>query len=89
MKASDLKKHPLFKTYAAIANVCRISREAARKWNRVPLEHCAAIEAAANGEIRCELMRPDVVWQRDVNGAVVGYTVAAKARPVKRYRKAA
>lgn len=30
--------------------------------NRVPAERCPAIEAATNGLVRCEDLRPDVAW---------------------------
>lgn len=30
--------------------------------NRVPAEHCPAIERATAGVVRCEDLRPDVPW---------------------------
>ena len=30
--------------------------------NRVPAEHCPAIERATDGAVRCEELRPDVAW---------------------------
>lgn len=30
--------------------------------NRVPAEHCPAIEQATAGAVRCEDLRPDVPW---------------------------
>lgn len=29
---------------------------------QIPAEYCPAIEAATNGTVRCEEMRPDVQW---------------------------
>ena len=29
---------------------------------RIPAEHCPKIEAATNGLVRCEDLRPDVQW---------------------------
>lgn len=51
---------------------------------RLPEEHCAAIEAATGGQVRCEDLRPDLRWQRDpATGAVLGYfvNVTASATP--------
>lgn len=78
MNATELKDHELFGSFEAIAKVCGMSREAVRKWDRVPLDRCAAIERATNGVVRCEDMRPDVVWIRS-RGKVVGYTVKVAA----------
>lgn len=47
-----------------------------------PASECAAIEAATG--IRCEDLRPDLYWLRDVRGAVTGYFV-----PTPQPRKAA
>jgi DNA-binding transcriptional regulator YdaS (Cro superfamily) len=41
----------------------------------VPLNWCAPVEAATEGQVRCELLRPDVTWHRDESGAVTGYTI--------------
>ena len=30
--------------------------------NRVPAEHCPAIERATDGAVRCEDLRPDIDW---------------------------
>ena len=32
------------------------------RFNRVPADYCPAIEAATNGLVRCEDLRPDVAW---------------------------
>lgn len=42
---------------------------------RVPLGRCPAIEAATGGAVLCEEMRPDVIWERDARGRVLGYRV--------------
>lgn len=84
MKASLLKEHPLFGSFAAIAAACGLSREAVRKWDLVPLDNCPAIESATVGAVTCEQLRPDVTWQRDSAGQVTGYVV-----PVQLEQKAA
>lgn len=40
---------------------------------QVPEDMCAAIEAATG--VRCEELRPDVEWERDETGKVIGYRV--------------
>lgn len=77
MNATDLKKHPSFGSFAAIALACGLSREAVRKWRLVPLNHCAAIERASKGTVSCETLRGDVVWHRDRQRNVTGYTTPA------------
>jgi DNA-binding transcriptional regulator YdaS (Cro superfamily) len=50
----------LFESFAAIARVCSVTREAARKWERIPPEHCRAIEAATGGKVTVHDLRPDI-----------------------------
>ena len=52
-------------------------------WHRrgVPLDKCALIEAATDGAVRCEDLRPDVDWVRDPAGHVTGYHVRVTAQP--------
>lgn len=49
--------------------------------NNVPEEHCPAVEQATG--VRCEELRPDVVWTRNEQGQVTGYHVrlAAQGNP--------
>jgi DNA-binding transcriptional regulator YdaS (Cro superfamily) len=42
--------------------VVRQNIEYWRKTNRVPAEYCPQIEAATQGLVRCEELRPDVMW---------------------------
>lgn len=37
------------------------------------------IEAATEGDIRVEQLLPDVLWNRDAEGRVTGYTVPVQA----------
>lgn len=48
----------------AVADVCGVSAQAVCNWaaKQVPAKHCPDIEAATNGEVRCEDLRPDVNW---------------------------
>lgn len=50
-------------------------------WHKrgVPLDRCAAIEAATSGQVRCEDLRSDVAWTRDEHGHVTGYHVRVDA----------
>lgn len=41
----------------------------------IPADRCAEIEAIT--EVRCEDLRPDLTWQRDEDGKVLGYFVPA------------
>lgn len=53
-----------------------------RKRNTIPKEHCPTIEALLKGSddaYRCEQIRPDVVWTRDITGQVTGYHVPLKS----------
>lgn len=45
-----------------------------KKRGKIPAEHCLAIEAATDGLVRCEELRPDVNW------AVLRGTAPAKER---------
>ena len=63
MNVNKLKDRPEFGSFAAIAAICGVSREAARKWIDLPVEHCPAIEGHTGGAIRCEDLRPDIDWQ--------------------------
>lgn len=43
---------------------------------QVPEEKCPSIETATG--VRCEELRPDVNWQRDETGKVLGHFVPAE-----------
>lgn len=45
----------------------------------VAAHHCPTIEAATG--IRCEELRPDLAWERDETGKVVGYRVLIAQPP--------
>lgn len=45
--------------------------------NNVPEEHCPAVEQATG--VRCEELRPDVVWTRNDLGEITGYHVRLSA----------
>lgn len=49
---------------AALANAIGVSAQLVSFWrkNRVPAEHCPAIERATGGKVKCEDLRPDVPW---------------------------
>lgn len=64
----QLKQHPALGSSAAIARACGLSREAVRKWTRVPAEHCRALEAATGGEITRAQMRPDIFGDGEGKG---------------------
>lgn len=40
---------------------------------QIPAEQCPAVERATG--VRCEEMRPDVIWTRDTSGRITGYHV--------------
>lgn len=64
MTPNELKAHPLFGSYAAVARAVGVSREAARKWKQIPPEHCRDLELFAADRGHLDLtryaMRPDV-----------------------------
>lgn len=76
MDLQTLKAHPAFGSFAAIAAVCGVSREAARRWKKIPAKCCPAIEAKVP-ELTCEILRPDLDWIR-VDGRVTQYCVRLK-----------
>lgn len=57
-------------------------------WNGKRAGHDLAmrIEAATDGAVRCDDLRPDVLWNRDDTGRVIGYQVRI-APPARRPRK--
>ena len=60
---------------SATATLLQVTQGLVSQWVRGirPLapQHCPAIEAATG--IRCEQLRPDIVWTRDTGGVVTGY----------------
>lgn len=78
MDLQQLRAHPAFGSFAAIAAVCGVSREAARRWKKIPPKCCPAIEKAVP-ELTCEILRPDLEWRRDPEtGVIESYCVAIK-----------
>lgn len=68
----------------ALAKELGVTKGAASQWKepdrRVPAEHCPAIERLTAGEVRCELLRPDVDWQTvRANGGQRGRRVAGRS----------
>lgn len=64
-------------TRLAVAIGGGVTRQNVEHWlksKRVPSDHCPAIEAATNGMVRCEDLRPDVAW-----GVLRGNTAQAPA----------
>lgn len=43
-----------------------VTKGAVSQWKlpgrRIPAEHCPSIEKLVNGQVRCEVLRPDVDW---------------------------
>lgn len=68
-----------------LAQAVGVSAQAVGQWvarNRpIPADRCALIERATG--VRCEELRPDVVWTRNEQGQVTGYHVrlAAQGNP--------
>jgi DNA-binding transcriptional regulator YdaS (Cro superfamily) len=67
----DIEKSPIDKAIALMGGVAETVRTlglnghaTVYQWTktRVPAERCPAIEAATNGLVRCEDLRPDVAW---------------------------
>lgn len=56
-----------------------------RDGGRVPLDRCAAVEAATAGKVPCEALRPDVQWLRDADGSVIGYQVSVNPPALQRH----
>lgn len=56
----QLKEDPRFGSIAELARVCNVSKQAASKWNRLPAEHCIAVEVATEGRFTRYQLRPDV-----------------------------
>lgn len=50
----------------ALAEKLGVTKGAVGQWKlpgrRVPAEHCPAIERLTHGQVRCEILRPDVDW---------------------------
>lgn len=61
----------------SLAQALKIDRSLVSQWvtGRRPIaaEHCPVIEQMSG--VRCEQLRPDVVWTRNHEGVVTGYHV--------------
>lgn len=86
MKPFDLMKHPAFGSYAAVARVCEVSREAVRHWKSIPPTHCLAIEKFTNGKLTRYRLRPDV-FGKQVNDDNAGSGDFVHTREVKRAKE--
>jgi DNA-binding transcriptional regulator YdaS (Cro superfamily) len=67
---------------AALSRLCGPTPQAINGWKRrgrPPAPYCVAIEAATG--VRCEELRPDLVWTRNEAGQVTGYHVPVSMRP--------
>lgn len=59
---------------AGFAASLGITQSAVSQWGgTAPLQHCPAIEKQYGA--KCEVLRPDVTWIRDKDGAITGYHV--------------
>ncbi len=69
-------------TKAKLAAAIGVSAQAVSQWkpDSVPPDPCARIEAATDGRVRCEALRPDIEWQRDREGRITGYVVPVPAK---------
>lgn len=56
----EVKNREEFGSYASIAAICGVTREAVRNWKRIPPNHCIAIETATGGKVTRYDLRPDV-----------------------------
>ncbi|WP_322069937.1 transcriptional regulator [Paraburkholderia bannensis] len=64
-----MNKHPIetaaaiVGSYRALAEILGVTKGAVHQWmipgRRVPIEHCAAIESATNGQVTRQMLRPD------------------------------
>ncbi|MEX3961057.1 transcriptional regulator [Paraburkholderia sp. EG286B] len=64
-----MSKHPIetaaasVGSYRALAEILGVTKGAVHQWmqagRRVPIEHCAAIEAATGGLVTRQMLRPD------------------------------
>jgi DNA-binding transcriptional regulator YdaS (Cro superfamily) len=55
-----------------------VSQGRVSQWLRgdtIPLSACRLIERATAGAVRCQDLRPDVIWTRNEAGEVTGYHV--------------
>lgn len=83
MQKSDTPLLALERAIAAAGTAAELARKVGvlnqhiAHWkNRgVPADRCAGIESVTG--VRCEELRPDLNWQRDVAGNVTGYFVPA------------
>jgi len=63
-----------------LADILGVRQNVVSNWRmreQVPEEYCAAIEIATG--VRCEVLRPDLIWQRDDLGKVTGHFVPVPA----------
>lgn len=66
-------QHPIDKaatlvgSQVALAAALGVTKAAVNQWKavqrKVPAEHCPVIERLTGGAVRCEDLRPDVLWE--------------------------
>lgn len=56
-----------------LAKIAGCSRAAVAKWDAIPLARVPSVANALG--IMPEILRNDVIWNRDADGAIIGYTV--------------
>jgi DNA-binding transcriptional regulator YdaS (Cro superfamily) len=56
----EIKDREEFGSYAAVAAICGVTREAVRNWKQIPPQHCITIEEATGGKVTRYELRPDV-----------------------------
>jgi len=71
-----------------VASVCGVKYQFIQKMRRIwretgqppaaMLSHAPGIEAACGGAVRADDLYPDVKWERDQVGQIVGYRVPVK-----------
>jgi DNA-binding transcriptional regulator YdaS (Cro superfamily) len=87
MHITQVLQLPGFESFAALARITGVSREAARNWELIPPRRCPAIEAATAGKVTCEQLRPDLEWHQLPDGRKVAVG-EAPAKPSTRKRAA-
>ncbi|HEX7112731.1 MAG TPA: YdaS family helix-turn-helix protein [Mizugakiibacter sp.] len=60
-------------SFAAIARVCRVTRQAVSQWQCIDPEYAPALEVACKRQVTAEQMCPQVEWERDPQGRIVCY----------------
>ena len=75
MKVKTLLKNSCINR-GPLAKIAGCSRAAVAKWDVIPLGRVPAVANSLG--IMPEILRSDVTWHRDAEGAITGYTVAVE-----------